>query len=1242
MLNKKSLLAVAVIINIIITVFSSMNVWADDAPAGDEQKTFSNTLPDALILLDLSGSMANNPAGTAYPYGADTSCVGNTTKCNNPTDTTYVYSYDNTCTPDTVNCHGTGNTTYTYAHDGSCTADTVNCVGTYGSNYKYAADSSCKPNTSKCTGSRSGTSCSGGYCNGTGISACTTDCSKFSCSGGFCQYYSSSSPHTPSGCATLCNCQNGLCQGSVTNCTNQCATNKCDMVNGFCNDTSQSDCSTDCSKLGIAKRALFDILDDDNSGTIDANDAISLGIRLGFMRYYNGDDTSGDYTSGNNKLVDVISTITGGVSSQNQTSYQLIYCGNSTSCASTVTSCGTGATECIVGETASGGTPLASALKEAKTYLDTHKAGDAYSACRQKFVILLTDGDDTYACSGSGGECQSKMYARRREVVAASKQLNDAGYKVFVIGFGSQMPLYLQNTLNWMAWYGGTDNPLLTNSGSKTQYNISLGCNNTPAVTSACCNLTTNASACYPSGLYGSPASGVSSCSTDSSTITNSDCGSSQSGFQATYNDPGYLALSGYAFLAGDSAALTSSLKSAINTIKASVQATRTIDENYLYEASFEPIYNDPFWIGHLKRFGINNDGTVHATSDWDAGQVLKNTAASNRNIYTTDPLSASGVLKTFTTANLTNAILAVTTDAARNSIVNFIRGGELAASYSFYGWKLGDILHAAPLSIPTPNANFYDTNDTSSPTAYKTFMTNHPRTSANGKRIIIIGANDGQLHAIKAGDLSGTTGGGSELWSFVPPNFLPKLQNIAHSSHPTELIHGYFVDGPLSAADIWLGTGGTIGATAKSVSDWHTYLISSEGRGGITTLWSSSSSCSCLTSASDCSTVFSSSYSSTYNKYCGYYAFDTTDTSTVPTIKWTLGGTSGLSSTDGTYLGQPWSKMAIGRVRISNAEKWLGMIGGGCAGTNCSSVAPTDMRGKGFYVVDLSNGNILWRYTYNNNTNMVYNIPAGPGAVDFDGDGFLDTAYVGDTGGNMWRFKFCLRGDDTTASPCACTSSSCPKWSGGLLFSKPSTTLSIFTSASVAFDPSQNLWVYFGTGDKANPTSTTTQDRFYAIQDSKDGSRSTTYQLSDLTDITSLSQYDVTSGKHGWYINLQGTGEKLLAAPVVYDKKVYFTTYTPSVTPCDQNGIAKLYVVDYVTAKGECAGGARSVNVGTGVPSGAVISVNPYGGYDTYISTSSPILETVGSAHTFKETDPSTVFQKSKNIIYWRDNRVQ
>jgi len=162
MLNKKTFLVFAVIINIIITVFSSVNVWAD-TPAGDEQETLSNYLPDALIVLDLSGSMAQTPAGDdTYTYGSDTSCIANTTLCNNPSDTTYPYSHDSTCTPDTVNCPGSPSTTYIYGSDATCTANTTPgaCVGTGSSTYIYAHDKSCTASTTYCKS----TGCSGGFC----------------------------------------------------------------------------------------------------------------------------------------------------------------------------------------------------------------------------------------------------------------------------------------------------------------------------------------------------------------------------------------------------------------------------------------------------------------------------------------------------------------------------------------------------------------------------------------------------------------------------------------------------------------------------------------------------------------------------------------------------------------------------------------------------------------------------------------------------------------------------------------------------------------------------------------------------------------------------------------------------------------------------------------------------------------------------------------------------------------------
>ena len=61
-----------------------------------------------------------------------------------------------------------------------------------------------------------------------------------------------------------------------------------------------------------------------------------------------------------------------------------------------------------------GATPLVTGLASVKAYLDTHKANDTYKSCRQKFVILVSDGADTTSCGGAGYDTQADQYKRRR------------------------------------------------------------------------------------------------------------------------------------------------------------------------------------------------------------------------------------------------------------------------------------------------------------------------------------------------------------------------------------------------------------------------------------------------------------------------------------------------------------------------------------------------------------------------------------------------------------------------------------------------------------------------------------------------------------------------------------------------------------------------------------------------------------------------------------------------------------
>ncbi|MDX9714500.1 MAG: PilC/PilY family type IV pilus protein [Dissulfurispiraceae bacterium] len=903
---------------------------------------------------------------------------------------------------------------------------------------------------------------------------------------------------------------------------------------GTASTTSLPCTSTSCSRLAIAKTALFNIFDSDNNSLIDGNDEKNLNIRIGYMRFYNcsKDEPSVNYSSGCNTLVYGINT-----------QYTKIYCNKT---APNTCSINTGSAPCIKTESALGGTPLGASLAEAKAYLDTHKSGDPAKACRSKFVIFVTDGEDTYSCGGSGS---SGSKGANMTTIAKAKALADNGYKVFVIGFGGNMPAKLKNTLNWAAYYGGTDNPNVENTG------------NTSAVT-----------------------------------IPTNPC--------STSIDPGDRTLGGYAFMAEDAAELESAIKQALAMISGTlytftnpaVAAIRTVDENYMYEASFQYNNVDPFWQGHLKKFEFDTNNAL--TKKWDAGEMLANTAASDRKIYT----FKSGSITPFNMANITNADLDVATSTHREMIVGYIRG---EAAYNPENWKLGDIFHSDPSVIGTPNLYFSDIRDTSNPTTFSIYRENNERSTANGKRIIVAGANDGQLHAFKASN-------GTEAWSFIPPNLMSRLKLIAHSSHPTSLPHTFFVDGLITYSDVWTGSGD---GKSKQVSEWKSYIIFGLGRGGDKTLWSSSASCD---------SGYNDKYSTTHTNFCGYYALDVTDTLNAPVFKWMLSP----NSSDATYFGQPWSKIATSRIKINDQERWIGVIGAGYNAASCAS-GTCDTRGKGIFIVDLKTGSILKSFTRSTVTGMNYSIPSTPAVVDGDGDGFADSIYIGDLGGNIWKVSLCGR---NSSASCGISD-----WTIKKFFETSGTGIRpVFNKPSLAKDRLGNLWVYWGTGDSTDPTTVSASDKFFAAKDT-----GASLTLSDLEDITTGAYDPVTSTKTGWYIRLTRTGEKFLAEPDIYSGVVYFTTYVPASgnDPCDMTGKSRLYGVEYITGRGAFPGSTpgtteTSIELSkAGIAKTPTISEGPAGsGASTVIVTSSEDITNV----------PVQGPLNPRSIKYWKDRRLK
>jgi type IV pilus assembly protein PilY1 len=193
---------------------------------------------------------------------------------------------------------------------------------------------------------------------------------------------------------------------------------------------------------------------------------------------------------------------------------------------------------------------------------------------------------------------------------------------------------------------------------------------------------------------------------------------------------------------------------------------------------------------------------------------------------------------------------------------------------------------------------------------------------------------------------------------------------------------------------------------------------------------------------------------------------------------------------------------------------------------------------------------------------------------------------------------------------------------------------------------------LFFGSGDREHPKNTNVHDRMYALKDKDLPTNTTVRTESDLYDATSDDLQTTTSSStitsilttlasdtnYGWFITLETSGEKALASPTVFNKVAYFTTYAPgaSTDVCKGDaGNAFEYALNYKTGEavlnfdtsndgssttntraqshingvdgGTGNGGFvllksdRRKGIGSGIPSGDIIVINPNGQLKSY-----------------------------------------
>jgi len=698
----------------------------------------------------------------------------------------------------------------------------------------------------------------------------------------------------------------------------------------------------------------------------------------------------------------------------------------------------------------------------------------------------------------------------------------------------------------------------------------------------------------------------------------------------------------GTGFFPGTYTELGNSIASTIVKIQAetlsiaapAVPAARSVSGNALYLASFTP-QEGPFWTGALTAYPLEIDGTIKtnalgeitATPLWKAHELLnaRDPVLTPRNVYTV----VAGTREDFDIRppldNTIRAALNVTTDLTGDALVddqdadwlvNYVRGDNGTNPL----WKLGDIYHSSPIVIGPPASAYVDLNldrtvDTSFPLFHDAFKTRD--------KIIYTGSNAGVLHAFHAGTWVGAAGKGKgkgagatdyddgtgeERWGFIPPNLLPKIQDMVSQ-------HTYYVDSPPKAADVWLDGVSNDGTAAvannlKEPNEWHTVLVTGERRGGD-----------------------------------AYFALDVTDpgpaaTPNPPTYLWTF--------TD-INLGPTWSRPAIGKVKLSldngatTIERWVAFVGGGyLPSSDTSSI------GKVFFVIDMNTGSKLWEYTVVDDASMD-RIAATPTTVDTDGDGFVDRVYVGDLSGNIWRFDLQQAGTTTGLGTLV------TGWTASKLFTA-STGQPIYDQLAVAADLVGQLYIYGGTGDLNDLLSQTSLDRFYAVQEhypkatgtlpSSVPSVVTDGDLADTTGLNTLNVYDPAfAGKMGWYLSLSA-GEKVLSDSEVFAGVLLFASFYPTQATCTtKGGNTTLYALSYLTGGG--ASDYNAYKAGTdglskvagsygGLSSGPKISLA--GRTSTGASTGGDVVLFVCTSGEVCGNPPAPQPGSLRSIDYWRD----
>lgn len=501
-------------------------------------------------------------------------------------------------------------------------------------------------------------------------------------------------------------------------------------------------------------------------------------------------------------------------------------------------------------------------------------------------------------------------------------------------------------------------------------------------------------------------------------------------------------------------------------------------------------------------------------------------TVTANRKVYSnlnSKKTNLSDASNAIAAANLTKALFGDSTmsDAEFSKLVQWTRGVDVTDQDADNDTTEARKLLADPLHS-VPQLVIYDGT-----------------TVSNQDITIYYGDNQGYIHGVDGSS-------GESYFSFIPQELLKNQPAMMNSTDKSAKVYG--MDGSVVS---WVHDENSDGAIKSSDKDF-VRIYSGMRRGGKS-----------------------------------YYGLDVTNRS-APSLLWQI--TGGVSGTDFAELAQTWSNPVKTKVDIGGKVYEVLIFGGGYdADQDTVTTRTVDDSGRALFVVDAETGSLLWwAGPANSGANlelaeMKYSIPASPKVIDVNGDGLTDQIYVGDMGGQVFRF------DINNAAKLATFAT------GGRIADLADSTVAgnrrFYHSPDVfgvKIGGARFLGLIIGSGYQAHPLDTDIEDRIYMLK--IDSVSSAPLDPTDVNQLrvlyetlTESNLYDATdniiqqgndtqrateaqnlAGSDGWYIKLNNNpGEKVLSESVTVNNEVYITTYEPKASsdPClPPTGTARLY----------------------------------------------------------------------------------